>query len=139
MPGVPLLCINDKEPLMPQKEWKDNRPWGEYRVLLNAPDHKVKQITVKPDCRLSLQLHHHRNEHWFIVCGDGVVTLGEQEIYVQAGSSVDIPVETAHRIQNTGKKPLVFIEVQTGDYFGEDDIVRLEDDYGRIKKEGDKS
>ena len=107
------------------------RPWGRYRVLVDAPDHKVKQILVKPGTRLSYQTHARRAEHWFVVAGEGVVTLDDEFFDVAPGSAVDIPIGTAHRIHNTGSSDLVFIEVQHGDYFGEDDIVRIEDDYGR--------
>jgi mannose-6-phosphate isomerase-like protein (cupin superfamily) len=107
------------------------RPWGRYRVLVDDDDHKVKQIVVKPGTRLSYQTHARRSEHWFVVSGRGVVTLNDVHLDVSPGSAVDIPVGTAHRIHNTGTDDLVFIEVQHGEYFGEDDIVRLDDDYGR--------
>ena len=107
------------------------RPWGAYLVLDDGPLAKVKRITVDPGQRLSLQLHHRRAEHWFVVSGTAVVTLGDTELELAAGDAVDIPTGTAHRVRNPGDEPLVFVEVQLGDYFGEDDIVRLEDDYGR--------
>ena len=110
---------------------RDERPWGSYEVLLDAPDHKVKQLVVRPGKRLSYQKHARRSEHWFIVCGDGVVTLNDEPVVVGAGTTVDVPVGTSHRIENTGEIDLVFVEVQHGEYFGEDDIVRLEDDFGR--------
>ncbi|MBA2848215.1 cupin domain-containing protein [Thermosulfuriphilus ammonigenes] len=110
---------------------EDHRPWGYFRVLSDEPDHKVKKIVVYPGKRLSLQLHHHRTEHWFIVKGRALITLGERELNLGPGQAVDIPVETPHRVANQGEEDLVFIEIQTGDYFGEDDIVRLEDDFGR--------
>lgn len=109
----------------------DERPWGEYVVLCDAEDHKVKRITVRPGKRLSYQRHEHRTEHWFVVSGHGAVTLDGAELAVAAGSAVDVPAGAAHRIANRGTTPLVFIEVQTGRYFGEDDIERLDDDYGR--------
>jgi len=111
----------------------DQRPWGYYEVLLDEADYKVKRIVVQPGCRLSLQFHRRRREHWFIAKGEGIVTRGREEIPVASGLAVDIPVEVAHRIQNTGPEPLVFIEVQLGTYFGEDDIVRLADDFGRTE------
>ena len=111
----------------------DTRPWGSYYVLSDEPTHKVKRIEVKPNKRLSLQLHKKRTEHWFIVLGQCTVTKGDKEIPLKAGEHVDIPVETAHRVRNDSNELCVFIEVQTGDYFGEDDIIRLEDDYGRIE------
>ena len=110
----------------------DDRPWGSYEVLLDAPDHKVKQILVKPGKRLSYQKHARRSEHWFLVRGNGVVTLNDARIEVGPGSAVDIGLGASHRIENTGSDDLVFVEVQHGDYFGEDDIVRLEDDFGRV-------
>jgi mannose-6-phosphate isomerase len=110
---------------------QDTRPWGSYLVLDDADDHKVKRITVSPGKRLSYQTHSRRAEHWFIVRGTGSVTLDGQLVPVGAGTAVDIPIGAAHRIENTGADDLVFIEVQHGDYFGEDDIVRLEDDFGR--------
>jgi len=110
----------------------DERPWGSYTVLDDsAPDHKVKRIVVTPGKRLSYQRHARRSEHWFVVSGRGLVTLDGVEREVQAGDSADIPIGAAHRIENVGDVDLVFVEVQRGDYFGEDDIVRLEDDFGR--------
>jgi len=110
---------------------KDERPWGCYVVLDEAVDHKVKRIVVHPHKRLSLQVHRLRSEHWFVIVGSGLVTLGDTIASVGAGDSVDIPVGMAHRVENTGDVDLVFIEVQHGESFGEDDIVRLEDDFGR--------
>jgi mannose-6-phosphate isomerase len=110
---------------------RDVRPWGRYEVLLDSPDHKVKQIAVLPGKRLSYQKHARRSEHWFVVRGHGVVTLNDQKIDVGPGLAVDIAQGASHRIENTGASDLVFIEVQHGEYFGEDDIVRIEDDFGR--------
>jgi len=110
---------------------RDERPWGDYEVLVDAADHKVKQIVVRPGSRLSYQTHDRRAEHWFVVRGEGVVTLDGQRIPVHSGTAVDIPVRTPHRIENSGATDLVFIEVQHGEYFGEDDIHRLDDDFGR--------
>jgi mannose-6-phosphate isomerase-like protein (cupin superfamily) len=107
------------------------RPWGRYTVLLNGEDHKVKEITVLPGFRLSLQRHKKREEHWFIHRGNARVTLDGAIRELSAGQSIDIPRGGVHRIENIGKGELVFVEIQTGDYFGEDDIERLEDDYGR--------
>ncbi len=107
------------------------RPWGHYEELSEGAAHKVKSITVKPGGRLSYQRHEHRAEHWFVVAGEGVVTLEGVERPVSPGVAVDVPVRAAHRIENTGEAELVFIEVQRGGYLGEDDITRLEDDYGR--------
>jgi len=109
----------------------DERPWGSYTVLEDAPDHKVKQITVLPGKRLSYQRHSQRSEHWFVVRGKGTVVLDGIERLVGPTSSVDVARGVAHRIANTGDEELVVVEVQHGTYFGEDDIVRLEDDFGR--------
>lgn len=109
----------------------DERPWGSYTVLSDAEDHKVKEITVLPGKRLSYQRHFKRAEHWFVVRGHGVATLDGREIPVGPGSVVDVAREQAHRMANTGTSDLLFVEVQHGEYFGEDDIVRLEDDFGR--------
>ncbi len=109
----------------------DDRPWGCYDVLSDEADSKVKRITVTPGCRLSYQRHSKRSEHWFIVSGTAVVTLDGADRTLQPGDAVDVPVGTAHRITNPGPAQVVFIEVQHGTYFGEDDIERLEDDYGR--------
>jgi mannose-6-phosphate isomerase len=108
------------------------RPWGSYTVLSDEADHKVKRIVVAPGRRLSYQRHARRAEHWFFVSGVGSVVLDDVEKPVAAGDAVDIPTGCAHRIRNThDTDPLVFVEVQHGTYFGEDDIERLEDDYGR--------
>lgn len=109
----------------------EERPWGSYTVLDDQPTHKVKSIVVRPGHRLSYQRHAHRAEHWFVVTGTATVTLDGAVVTVPTGQYVDIPKGAAHRIENRGPETLVFIEVQQGDYFGEDDIVRLEDDYGR--------
>jgi mannose-6-phosphate isomerase len=109
----------------------ETRPWGGYEVLSDEPTHKVKRLTVEPGQRLSYQRHAHRSEHWFVVAGEGVVTLDGEERPVRAGSAIDVPVGAAHRIASRGREPLVFIEVQHGTSFGEDDIERLDDDYGR--------
>jgi mannose-6-phosphate isomerase len=115
---------------MPVGEY-DERPWGNYTVLDDSDTHKVKRIVVHPGRRLSYQSHARRAEHWFIVQGAGSVTLDGDTVVVEAGAAIDIPKGAAHRMSNPGTDPLVFIEVQHGDYFGEDDIVRYEDDFGR--------
>jgi mannose-6-phosphate isomerase-like protein (cupin superfamily) len=106
-------------------------PWGRWEVLLDEPTYKVKRITVLPDKRLSYQKHFKREEHWTIVQGQALVTLDGQELPCGPGETVNIPPQAAHRIANPGREELVFIEVQRGTYFGEDDIIRLQDDYGR--------
>jgi mannose-6-phosphate isomerase len=107
------------------------RPWGHYEVLASERDFKTKAIHVDPGKRLSYQRHERRAEHWLIVRGSGVVTLDGVEHAISPGVAIDIPARACHRIENTGDLPLVFVEVQLGDYFGEDDIVRLDDDFGR--------
>ncbi len=117
-----------------QKEYMvsvGERPWGKYIVLLNEDDHKVKEITVNPGQRLSLQRHQKREEHWFIHKGKAIITLDGKDTELTAGQYIDIPRHAVHRIANQGDTDLIFIEIQTGDYFGEDDIERLEDDYAR--------
>ncbi len=110
----------------------DRRPWGFYEVLSDKNDHKVKRITVNPGKRLSLQSHKMRSEHWIVVKGKGVVTINDNNFELGEGESIDIVKGAAHRILNPDEIPLVFIEIQMGDYFGEDDIIRFEDDFGRI-------
>jgi mannose-6-phosphate isomerase-like protein (cupin superfamily) len=109
----------------------ETRPWGNYITLARNNDFVIKLITVKPSERLSLQTHAGRSEHWVITQGTGIATVGDKEIEVAYGNQITIEVEQAHRIENNGEEDLCFIEVQTGSYFTEDDIVRLEDDYGR--------
>jgi mannose-6-phosphate isomerase-like protein (cupin superfamily) len=106
-------------------------PWGMWEVLLDEPTYKVKRINVLPGKRLSYQKHFKRREHWMVVAGNGVVTIDGKDIYLTKGQSIDIAEEQAHRMANNGDVDLIFIEIQQGEYFGEDDIVRLEDDYGR--------
>ena len=110
----------------------DERPWGTYTVLDEADGFKVKRIEVLPGKRLSYQKHAQRAEHWFVVAGTARVTLDDNEIIVNAGEAIDIAVGAAHRVENPGDETLVFIEVQRGGYLGEDDIVRLQDDFGRV-------
>lgn len=107
------------------------RPWGTYTVLEDSTHFKIKRIEVKPGQSLSLQMHHHRSEHWVVVTGVAKVTNGDQEILVKRNESTYIPAGQTHRLENPGALPCVMIEVQCGDYLGEDDIVRFEDNYGR--------
>jgi mannose-6-phosphate isomerase len=109
----------------------DKRPWGGWEILADEADYKVKRITVEPGQRLSYQKHAQRRELWTIAAGNAIATLDGREITLKPGDTLEIPVGAAHRIGNPGEKPLAFIEVQLGSYFGEDDIERLEDDYGR--------
>lgn len=111
---------------------KDTRPWGDWEVIDVGPTYIVKRIRVLPDKKLSLQLHHHRDEHWIIAQGTAQVTLGEKVFDAPANTPVFIPVGEKHRIANLTQEPVVFIEVQTGDTLDETDIVRLEDSYGRV-------
>jgi mannose-6-phosphate isomerase-like protein (cupin superfamily) len=110
----------------------ETRPWGEFFVLADETNHKVKRMVVEPGKRLSYQRHEHRGEHWFVVAGQASVTLDGVVHTVDPGAAIDIPRGAAHRVENAGSEPLVFIEVQHGSYFGEDDIIRLDDDYGRV-------
>ena len=107
------------------------RPWGYYEILYDGDDCKVKRIVVKPGKKLSLQYHHRREEFWKVISGEGVIVRGNKQHSTKSMPNVFIFKEMKHRIENTGDVDLVFIEIQTGAYFGEDDIVRLEDDYGR--------
>src|SRR5436189_1577509 len=108
-----------------------HRPWGSYQSVDNGDRHQVKRIIVKPGGRLSLQKHHHRSEHWIVVRGTAQVTVNELVKTVHENESVYIPIGAVHRLENPGKIQLELIEVQTGSYFGEDDIIRIEDDYKR--------
>jgi len=116
---------------------RDERPWGMYEVLAEGEGYKVKRIEVRSGHRLSLQMHQSRSEHWVIVAGEALVTLGEREIRLRANDEALIPQQTKHRVANPGSTPLVFIEVQYGSYLGEDDITRFEDDYNRSPSTGD--
>jgi len=109
----------------------DQRPWGTYTVLEEGRTFKVKRIEVQPGKRLSYQKHAQRAEHWVVVEGTAKVTLDGRDVTVRAGEAIDIPIGSAHRVENPGDEDLIFIEVQRGNYLGEDDIVRLEDDFGR--------
>ncbi|MCG2810283.1 MAG: phosphomannose isomerase type II C-terminal cupin domain [Candidatus Aminicenantes bacterium] len=110
---------------------KEERPWGWFEIHLEEANLKIKRIMVKPGKRLSLQSHEHRAENWVVVQGQALVTLGEELVKLEKRQSVFIPEKTKHRMENPGKEELVFIEVQTGTYLGEDDITRFQDDFGR--------
>ena len=110
----------------------EERPWGRFLVLHDEPTYKLKRIEVDPDGRLSYQYHKKRSEAWTIVEGSALITLNGQTKEYSKGDTVLIPQGVKHRIENKGSKKVIFIEVQTGTYFGEDDIVRIEDDYNRI-------
>tara|TARA_R110002074_G_scaffold306041_1_gene477100 strand:- start:1466 stop:1843 length:378 start_codon:yes stop_codon:yes gene_type:complete len=112
----------------------DIRPWGYFLVISNEQDYKIKKIIINPKSRLSYQYHNKRQETWVILSGNGIVTIDSNISKVYPGSQILIPPKSKHRIENTSNtENLEFIEVQTGEYFGEDDIVRIQDDYGRIE------
>lgn len=111
------------------------RPWGSFTILEEGRGYKIKRIEVKPGHRLSLQMHHHRSEHWIVVSGTAKVTCGEQETLLTSNQSTYVPPCTSHRLENSGVIPLILIEVQNGEYLGEDDIVRFQDDYARAKQQ----
>ncbi|PMG42158.1 mannose-1-phosphate guanylyltransferase/mannose-6-phosphate isomerase [Shewanella sp. 10N.286.52.B9] len=121
-----------------RSEWQHHRevyrPWGKYDSIDNGDRFQVKRITVKPGEKLSIQMHHHRAEHWIVVTGTAKVTNGDREILLTENQSTYIPVGVVHALENPGKVPLELIEVQSGSYLGEDDIVRFEDRYGRLDK-----
>src|SRR5215472_17041599 len=121
-PGYILYCMQF-----------DERPWGSFTVLDEAPGYKVKRIEVLPGKRLRYQKPAQRSEHWMVVEGAGKVTLDGKEVIVKTGETVDVSTTVAHRIENPGQEKLVFIEIQRGKYLGEHDIVRLEDDFGRAQ------
>jgi mannose-6-phosphate isomerase len=109
----------------------DRRPWGTFTVLDEGENFKVKRIEVLPGKRLSYQKHSQRAEHWVVVQGTAKVTLDDRELLVHTGQAIDIAIGSAHRVENPNDQLLIFIEVQRGSYLGEDDIVRLQDDFGR--------
>lgn len=109
----------------------EERPWGSFTVLRDEPHYKLKQLVVKPGHRLSLQLHHQREEHWIVTKGTPRITVGDREWLAKTGEYIHIPKESRHRLENPGPDMVEIIEVQQGTYFGEDDIVRFADDYQR--------
>lgn len=111
---------------------QSERPWGRYEVLARGAGYQLKRIEVDPGKRFSLQKHLRRREHWLFVAGEGIATVGDATVAVRTGSYLEIELGQIHRLQNTGQVPLVLIEVQYGAYLGEDDIVRLHDDYNRV-------
>ncbi|MDG1163959.1 MAG: cupin domain-containing protein, partial [Porticoccaceae bacterium] len=119
-------------------EWEHHRevyrPWGKYDEIDSGDRYQTKRITVKPGAKLSVQMHHHRSEHWVVVSGRAKVTNGERTFMLSENESTYIPIGVIHALENPGKVPLEIIEVQSGSYLGEDDIVRFEDIYGRVKK-----
>ncbi|MGH2415889.1 MAG: phosphomannose isomerase type II C-terminal cupin domain [Microcystaceae cyanobacterium] len=109
------------------------RPWGSFTTLEEGLGYKIKRIEVNPGHRLSLQMHHHRSEHWIVVSGTAKIVCGEKEEILATNQSTYVPQCTAHRLENPGVIKLVIIEVQNGEYLGEDDIIRFQDDYSRHK------
>ncbi len=123
--------IKTKLPKAVEEHRKIERPWGHYTILEEGERYKIKRILVQPQQKLSLQLHYHRSEHWVVIKGTAKVTLDDQESFLHENESVYVPKSTLHRLENPGKVPVEIIEVQVGEYVGEDDIVRFEDIYGR--------
>jgi mannose-1-phosphate guanylyltransferase/mannose-6-phosphate isomerase len=111
-----------------------HRPWGSFTRLEDGQFYTIKRITVPPQKRLSLQMHHHRSEHWVVVSGTAKVTINGKESLVLNGESTYVPIGSKHRLENPGLVPLEIIEVQIGEYIGEDDIIRFDDDFGRDKE-----
>lgn len=111
---------------------KEDRPWGRFYVIDNQSNYKIKRIEVEPGHQLSYQFHNKRSEAWTIIEGSGLVTLNDKKILFKKGDTITIPIKSKHRIHNNSNSKLIFIEVQTGSYFGEDDIIRIVDDYNRI-------
>lgn len=110
---------------------KEDRPWGRFYVIHDQTNYKIKRIEVEPKHQLSYQFHNKRSETWTIIEGSGLVTLNDKKIHFKKGDTITIPLKAKHRIYNNTNSKLVFIEVQTGSYFGENDIIRIEDDYNR--------
>jgi mannose-1-phosphate guanylyltransferase/mannose-6-phosphate isomerase len=124
--------VQKRKPELTELHVTVHRPWGTYTVLEEGPNFKIKRIVVNPGAKLSMQLHHHRSEHWVVVSGTAKITNGEREILLEENESTYIPKNNRHRLENPALIPLSIIEVQCGDYVGEDDIVRFEDTYGRL-------
>lgn len=109
-----------------------HRPWGSFESIVCGEKYQVKRIVVSPGKKLSLQYHHHRSEHWTVVEGEAHVTLDDDILILQPDESIYVPLGAVHRLENRGSSDVVVVEVQCGDYLGEDDIVRVEDDFGRV-------
>ena len=127
-PRVPLPVVYPRH----SKNFEE-RPWGSWTVLETGQNYKIKRIEVKPGCRLSLQMHLQRSEHWIVLSGTAKVTKDSEELIIRVGESTFVPLGTKHRLENPGGTPLVIIEVAQGPYISEDDIIRFEDDYNRHK------
>jgi mannose-1-phosphate guanylyltransferase len=126
-----VKLLKERNSELPNIHVTAHRPWGTYTILDESEGYKVKRIVVKSGKRLSLQKHHHRSEHWIVVSGTAVVTRGTETFTVNANESTYIPMGEVHRLENVGRIDLVMIEAQVGEYVGEDDIVRIEDDFAR--------
>ncbi|MGH8718864.1 MAG: mannose-1-phosphate guanylyltransferase/mannose-6-phosphate isomerase [Burkholderiales bacterium] len=123
--------VKEKNPALTETHMTVARPWGSYTILEDGPNYKTKRLVVNPGQKLSMQMHHHRAEHWVVVAGTAKIVNGDQEIYLSENQSTHIPKANRHRIENPGKIPVQIIEIQTGAYLEEDDIVRFGDIYGR--------
>ena len=128
-----VQMLKTKETAVYKTHLREDRPWGGFTVLSSQDKHKVKKLVVNPGKRLSLQKHQQRSEHWVVVAGSGLITLGKEEITIHKNQSIYIPQGEIHRVFNPRDEDLVIIEVQCGDYTGEDDIVRLEDDFNMLR------
>ncbi|PZV12808.1 MAG: mannose-6-phosphate isomerase [Leptolyngbya sp.] len=126
---ISALTLSNVTPLSASSS--ESRPWGAFTILEEGRGYKIKRIEVKSGHRLSLQMHHHRSEHWIVVSGTAKVVCGDEELILHSNQSTYVPQCTAHRLENPGVIPLVLIEVQNGEYLGEDDIIRFQDDYAR--------
>lgn len=124
--------VKKRQPELTESHVTVARPWGSYTTLESGHRYKLKRIVVKPGCKLSLQMHYHRSEHWVVIAGTARVVNGEEEIYLEENQSTYVPATQAHRLENPGRIPLQIIEIQTGPYLEEDDLVRFEDIYGRM-------
>jgi len=129
--GTLVKKMRTMDRVEPETHTEVYRPWGSYETIELSERYQVKRIRVKPGASLSLQMHHHRAEHWVVVTGTAIVQRNEEEMILSENESVYIPLGATHRLTNPGKVPLEMIEVQVGSYLGEDDIVRFEDIYGR--------
>ncbi len=128
---VTTTSVSTKSPASQGVAATELRPWGSFTTLEEGVGYKIKRIEVNPGHRLSLQMHHHRSEHWIVVAGTAKVTCGDHEEVLFANQSTYVPQCISHRLENPGVIPLILIEVQNGEYLGEDDIVRFQDDYSR--------
>ena len=128
-----IVSILNKKKLKEGRQHKKiYRPWGYYETIEESKNWQIKKIIVKPSASLSLQMHKHRSEHWIVVEGTAKVQVNDEIRYLSENESIYVPIESKHRLSNSEQKPLVLIEVQTGNYLGEDDIIRFDDIYGRI-------